>query len=224
MAVSRKLLFANDEFYHVFNRGIDRRPTFTSKREYKHALETMKYYQYADLPLRLSKYSELPLEDKVQLLMLLQKKDSKYVDIIAYCLMPNHFHFLLQQKQPNGVSKFLANFTNSYTKYFNAKNRRNGPLFQGLFKAVHIETNEQLLHVSRYIHLNPLMSFLVNGEELESYSYSSYQEYLEKLTVPFCKSQIILDQFTQNSTYKEFVMDQIAYAYELKKIQHLLLE
>ena len=83
--------------------------------------------------------------------------------------MPNHFHLLLKQTIDNGISHFLSKFTNSYTKYFNTKYNRVGPVFQGVFKSVHIESDEQLMHLSRYIHLNPVVSAVVEKQNLLSY-------------------------------------------------------
>lgn len=136
--------------------------------------------------------------------------------------MPNHFHFLLRQKQKNGVSTFAANFTNSYTRYFNTKHERVGPLFQGLFKAVRVESDEQLMHISRYIHLNPISSFLVEPDRLENYQWSSYPEYV----VPSSKNnitnkEIVLGLFSSRKAYKQFVLDQVDYARRLEQIKHL---
>lgn len=97
--------------------------------------------------------------------------------------MPNHFHLLLKQTKENGISKLVANFQNSYTRYFNLKNERVGPLFQGVFKALRVKTDEQLIHVSRYIHLNPYSSSVIKSfEELKRYPWSSVEEYLHPQT------------------------------------------
>lgn len=139
--------------------------------------------------------------------------------------MPNHFHFLLKQVEEEGTSKFMSNFTNSYTRYFNVKNKRNGPLFQGKFKAIRIETDEQLLHLSRYIHLNPYSSYVVKTlKDLEKYPSSSFPEYLGKSQTSLCSKEIILGQFKNLNLYKKFVFDQADYQRRLEKIKHLILE
>ena len=224
MATKRKVIFANDEIYHVFNRGVEKRPTFTDKRELKRAIQTINYYRYANLPFKLSKFLSLPESEKMKLLQNIETVYAKLVEIICYCLMPNHFHLLLKQKQDNGVSKFIANFTNSYTKYFNSKHERIGPLFQGIFGAVHIESDEQLLHVSRYIYLNPISSFLIKPEDLENYPWSSYPEYLDITSEHITAKEIILDFFPLKEKYKQFVLDQADYAQKLEQIKHLTLE
>src|SRR3989344_6023360 len=134
--------------------------------------------------------------------------------------MPNHFHLLVKQLQENGISKTLSNFANSYAKYFNTRNNRNGPLFQGIFKAVRVESNEQLLHLSRYIHLNPIVSFVTKEENLEDYVWSSLKEYLNTPIKGFCKKDYILSQFKSIDEYKKFIKDQISFAKELEKIKH----
>jgi putative transposase len=106
------------------------------------------------------------------------RDSGRIVDIIAYSLMPNHFHLLLKQNKEKGVATYVANFVNAYTKYFNTKHERSGPLFQGVFKAVYVETDEQLVHLTRYIHLNPVASSLIAQEHLPTYQWSSYPAYL----------------------------------------------
>ncbi len=224
MTQYRKTVFANEEIYHIFNRGIDKRPTFTSVREYERALLTLDYYKYRNPPLRLSKALQLNLTEREKFFKTL-KREKKVVEIIAYCLMPNHFHFLLKQKLDNGISKFVSNFTNSYTRFFNTRNKKRvGPLFQGIFKSVHIEDNAQLLHIQRYIHINPAVSFVVRTEDLESYKWSSLQEYTGAVVTNICNKEIILDQFSTLISYRKFLFNEIDYAQKLKEIEHLLLE
>jgi len=137
--------------------------------------------------------------------------------------MPNHFHFLIRQSKENGISKFMSLISNSYTKYFNTKYKRVGPLLQGTFKAVLIESDELLVHVSRYIHLNPIISGLV--KDLEDYRWSSYLEYIKPIDT-FCSINEILGFFTPNERekYKKFVENQIDYGRKLEKIKHQLID
>src|SRR3989344_7388440 len=167
----RKEPLVTDEIYHVFNRGIDKRPTFTDRREFSRAAEALRFYQLLNPPMKLSLFLKLRPDRNV---------DQKHlVEVLAFCFMPNHFHFLLRQTYDNGISKFISNFLNSYTKYFNTKHERTGPLFLGQFKAVRLEADEQLLHVSRYIHLNPYTSYVVKEiKDLGDYEWSSFRDYL----------------------------------------------
>jgi putative transposase len=138
--------------------------------------------------------------------------------------MPNHFHLLLKQIGDSGISKFLSNFQNSYTRYFNVKHERDGSLFLDQFKAIRIESDEQLLHVSRYIHLNPYTGFVIKSEkELETYPWSSYTEYfLDKPRI--IEKDILLSFFDSKSSFKKFVFNQADYQKRLKEIQHLIFE
>lgn len=148
--------------------------------------------------------------------------NKKIVDIICYCLMPNHFHFLLRQKRKGGITEFTSKLSNSYTKYINTKNNRVGHLLQGNFKAVHVGTNEQLLHLSRYIHLNSLVSYLV--KDLDSYKWSSYSEYISLIDNAICDKKIILDQFKSKEEYRQFILDYENYGKQLEKIKHQLID
>lgn len=223
MPTNRKVVFANDEIYHVFNRGVEKRPTFMDKRELDRSLITLDFYRFANLPLKLSRFLNLTESERSKFRQDLNTFE-KLVEVICYCLMPNHFHFLLKQKREGGISTFVANFTNSYTKYFNTRHERIGPLFQGLFKAVHIEGDEQFIHVSRYIHLNPVSSFLIEPEELKSYEWSSFPEYMGLSNKNISSPKLVLDLFPSKERYKQFVLNQVDYARKLEQIKHLILE
>lgn len=221
----RKVPLVVDEVYHVLNRGIFLQPTFPSTRDYTRAIELIRYYQNKKPPIRYSRFLYLSNERRRKILENLSEKKEFLVEIFSYCLMPNHFHFLLKQTEDEGISKFMSNFTNSYTRYFNVKNKRNGPLFQGKFKAIRVETDEQLMHLSRYIHLNPHSSYVVkNLKALKKYPYSSLPEYLGKSQVSFCDKEAVLGQFKSLKSYKKFVLDQADYQRKVQKIKHLALE
>ncbi|MBI2011186.1 transposase [Candidatus Daviesbacteria bacterium] len=220
----RKVVLANDQIYHIFNRAIDRQTIFNTRWEYGRAVEAFRFCRFADLPFRFSHLLNLPEGDRQRVIQDLNQNKEKLVDIIAFCIMPNHFHFILKQLKDNGISKFISNFTNSYTKYFNTKHERKGHLFEGLFKAVLVETDEQLIHLSRYIHLNPVASFLVKVGDLENHPWSSFPEYLNLTSDNLCQKEVVLGYFSSIEAYKQFVLDQVKYAQELEKIKHLLIE
>lgn len=218
----RLIPLVTNEIYHVFNRGIDKRPTFTTKSEYRRATNSMLYYRYSQPGKRFAYFIKLSAEEQIKFLKELSSH-SQYVDILAYCFMPNHFHFLVKQQTDLGISKFMSLFQNSYTRYFNTKHDRVGSLFLNQFKAVRIETDEQLLHVSRYIHLNPLTSYVVKDfDSLKSFTWSSFPEYLKKSS-NILNTEMILNFFKGNK-YEEFVQNQVEYQRELDKIKHLVLE
>ena len=223
MATQRKIVFLNDEYYHVFNRGIDRRVTFTNKREYCRVLKLLYFYQFTSIPLRYSRFFQLP-KDSQQEVKENMLKSGKLVDVVAYCLMPNHFHLLLRQRKENGISTYVSNFMNAYTKYFNTKHEREGSLFQGVFKAVYVETEEQLVHLTRYIHLNPVASSLIKPENLNTYDWSSYPAYLSQKEDTLVDAEAISLIYSLIPDYESFVRDQISYAKELEKIKQLIFE
>lgn len=220
----RKYLLATDVYYHVFNRSVDKQPIFTKNSELNRALGTIRYYNCAQPPLRFSKFLNLPSEQRAAILESVIKS-RKLVDLVAYCFMPNHFHLLLKQTIDSGISKFIGNFQNSYARYFNTKSERISPLWQGQFKAVRIEDESQLLHISRYIHLNPHASFVVkNLEALLQYQWSSLLEYLNPSTEGVCSKEIILSQFGSLEDYRKFIFDQADYQRRLEGIKHLTLD
>lgn len=199
------------EYYHIFNRGNDKRNIFTQPRDYRRFLQTFYYYKFTGPKPSFSKFAKSDLNSF--------KPDSakKLIDILCYCLMPNHFHFLIKQLQDNGVSIFLSQISNSYTKYFNTKYTRVGALLQGAFKAVRIETEAQLIHVSRYIHLNPVVSGLV--KKPEEYKWSSYLEYITQNPF-FCSINEVMSLFSSPQKYQEFVEAWIDYGITLEILKH----
>lgn len=219
----RKIPLVTDYFYHAYNRGIDRRPTFTSNIEYQRALDALWFYQFQDPPVKLSRFLVMGMDQQKKL-----KKAifdfPQIVQVLSYCFMPNHFHFLLKQTKDNGISKFLSQFQNSYTRFFNTKHERTGPLFNNQFKAVLIETEEQLVHVSRYIHLNPFTSAIVgNVKELSKYYWSSYLEYVDQRGF-VCDKEVVMAGFKNSRAYQQFVIDNADYQKKLESIKHLLIE
>lgn len=211
-----------NEFYHVFNRGVARNPVFLSKYDYEQAMLAMTYYSFCEPPVKLSRFKEQPADIREDILLNLQTTQ-KHVEIICFVLMPNHFHFLLKQISEEGISIFMSKFTNSFTRYFNTKHQRVGPLFQGVFKAVHVETDEQLIHLSRYIHLNPVSSIVIPEKELFTYPWSSLPTYIAGRSITL-HTDPILDHFASTEDYMNFLLDHVSCAKDLEKIKHLKLE
>lgn len=204
----------NDQIYHIFNRGVAKLPIFTEKRDYDRFLETIYYYQFQGPKpqfSQLKRFKDFKFE-----------KNKKIVEIICYCLMPNHYHFLVKQLEENGISEYISKISNSYTKFFNTKHNRVGPLFQGQFKAVRIGYEEQFIHVSRYIHLNPIASFLV--KDLKEYPWSSYSNYIGLSADRICVKEQVLSMFKTPQKYEQFVLDQVEYAQSLERIKHLVID
>jgi putative transposase len=210
----RQGILATGETYHVFNRGLHHEPIFTEKREFRLLLDTAAFYLQSDPSVKFSYYRQQPNKYEVNL-------EKTLVNIHAYAIMPSHFHFLLTQKEEGGIRKFIHRLSSSYSKYFDIKHDQKGPVFEARFKTVRVGSQEQLTHLSRYIHLNPVTAFLV--ESPEDYEFSSYKCYVGLEKSSFVDPSLILDSFSSDS-YKDFVMDQKDYQRELKTIDHLTLE
>lgn len=219
----RSLIFGDGEYYHVFNRGVARQPIFSSQKDYAQALLAMTYYLFSLPQVRLSRYKKLSIRDRDRIILDQQNKHDVLVEILAFVFMPNHFHMLLKQVSENGISKFMSQFQNSYTRYYNTKHNRVGPVFQGVFKAVHVETQEQLLHLSRYIHLNPVVSLIIKKEELFTYPWSSLPDYVDRKS-SFLTVDPVLGLFKTSEAYKRFIIDHVDYAQRLELMKHLLLD
>lgn len=221
----RNIPLVNDQIYHIVNRGVASQPVFLNQKDYLRALEILFYYQNQETPQRYSFILRLPVKQRTEILDGLRRKKNFLVEIIAYCLMPNHFHLLLKQIKDHGIAIFLSNFQNSYTRYLNTKSKRVGPLFQGKFKAVRVENDEQLLHVNRYVHLNPYSGYVVkNFDQLENYPYSSLPEYLGLVKTENCQKEMILSNFKKPADYRKFILDQANYQKTLQDIKNSILE
>jgi putative transposase len=181
--------------YHIYNRGVEKRKIFLDSQDYKVFLYFLKKYLQEEIE------SDNPFQK--------QKSLAGKIELLAYCLMSNHFHLLVKQNEIRGITKLMNRIGTNYGMYFNKRYQRVGSLFQGVYKAVLVEKDEQLLHVSRYIHLNPAKEgFLV--EKLSSYGYSSYGDYLGKRETKWVKKEQILSFFNQKAgknfnSYQSFV-------------------
>lgn len=200
------------EIYHIFNRGVNKANIFFQERDYQHFMKAARHYRTKDSKFSYEKL--FPINDPVSLGSELEK-----VSILAYCLMPNHFHFLIKQLEDEGITSYFRHLSNSFSHFINIKYGRVGPLFQGRFKNVLIENTEQLLHVSRYIHLNPLVSNLVPN--LSLYKWSSYLDYIEDSTKDeLVDLALVLNEFKSKNDYEKFISDQAEYVRTLEIIKH----
>ncbi|MBN1621060.1 MAG: transposase [Endomicrobiales bacterium] len=220
--VNRKVPLAVGEIYHIFNRSISKFDIFKSENDYERMIKAIHFYKFEDTPCKLSKY----IEDKEKYRKKEEKidKSKMLVKIIAYCLMPTHIHLILEQLKENSISKYMRLVQNSYSTYFNLKYNRLGPLWEGRFKNILVQKDEQFIHLTRYIHLNPVTANIKNINNPINWDYSSYKEYLglvqkEKMICDFSEYiDISADE------YRKFAESQIQYQRELHKIRHLILE
>jgi putative transposase len=186
----RTTSFCSGETYHLYNRG----------NNYQHVFFEGENYIFF---LRLLKKVAIP--------------DS--FEIIAYCLMPNHYHLLVSLKT-NDLSRVMQRLILAYTNAINKRYHRVGALFQGRFKGIHVSQDDHLLHLSRYIHLNPVAAGLV--EKADDWVYSSYLDYLGLRDGNLLNPSMILAQFGTSVEYRRFVEDTIEN--DQKVINHLILE
>jgi len=199
--------FVNGEFYHVYNRGVDKRKVFLTDTDFVRFLKSMEEFNSVD-PIG-SLYANSFEKDK---LSGSTAKSESLVDIVAYCLNSNHFHFILRQVSENGISEFMKRLSGGYTWYFNNRRERSGTLFQGRFKAVHVDSNPYLLHLSAYVNLN-------NSAHKVNKTYrSSWGEYMRENSGSLCKKDIILDQFDGINEYAKFAEDALKNIVERKEI------
>ena len=217
MATIRKTALVNGETYHIFNRSIAKYKIFNTDKDFLRGIKLLSYYQWE----REMKFSQW-IRKKKRTSETESLKGEKLVDIIAYCIMPTHFHLILKQLEDKGISTFVSQISNSYARYFNLKHKRKGHLWEKEFQNVLVSTDEQLLHLTRYIHLNPVTAFLV--DKPQDWPASSYREFLGEAeeSDKICSFEDILDITPEQ--YKTFVDDRISYQRELGKIKHLILE
>lgn len=221
----RKVIIRTDEVYHVYNRSIARQPILTGSKECQRFLELIDYYRFEQPGLRFSHFNRLQRDQKSAFLQSLYNTGISIVDVYAFSIMPNHFHILAKQLVDDGIKTFVSLLQNSYAKYYNTKFDRFGSIWQEMFKAVRIETDEQFLHVSRYIHINPLTEFIIsNPEELVTYPLTSFTDYMGKRNRIFVNKAPLLEHFNSIQSLKTFTFDNVEYQRSLREIKHLLHE
>ena len=217
--MSKKILF-NDKIYHVFSKSIFKFKIFRNNKEFDRMRDLIWFYKREKPVIRYSSFLELKNKDRFYENNLSSNKE--LVEIIAYCIMPTHMHLILKQLIDKGISTFLSNILNSYTRYFNFRIKRKGPLWESRFKSVIVDTEEQLLHLTRYLHLNPVTARLI--DDPGDWEYSSYREFLKERTVgdSICKHVNCLN--IDPCYYKEFVNSQIDYQRELADVREKFLD
>lgn len=221
----RKALIVKGEIYHVFNRSVAGQQIFPTQKFYQRALEVLYFYSFSEPGIRFSHYNQFAKDQREDFLNRLKTQNKKQIQMLVFCLMPNHFHFLIKEIVDKGITTFMRNFQNSLAKFFNLRTGRSGALFQAMFKAVRIESDEQLIHVCRYIHLNPLSSYLIkDAQELEDYPWCSFPDYIGHRQSDLIEKEIILAYFNSVQQFKEFTFNQIDYQRKLENIKHLILE
>lgn len=216
----QKTPFVAGEFYHVYNRGVDKRNIFTNQEDLNRFVQSMVEFNVIEPIGSIYENSfvknQLGNETSKSKLVnfKLSKSKEKLINIIAHCLNPNHFHLILEAREDNGISEFMKRLAGGYTKYFNNKYVRSGSLFQGVFKSVHIDSNEYLLYSSAYVNLNDEVHGIHQlGNETSKLVRSSFGEYVNAEEVgdgnKLCEKGIILEQFKNRNEYVAFAKDTV---------------
>jgi len=215
----RKVPFVENEIYHIFNRGVDKREIFSCNYDYMRILKSLDEFNQIDPVYSL--YLNDLRRKKNHLDVQRLKEVRKLIEIIAYCLNPNHFHLILRQLEPNGISEFMKRIGGGYTKYYNSKYDRSGFLFQGRFKSTHIDSNELLLYLSVYVNAN----YQIHGYSKKDWPYSSFLDYVGKRNNKLCNKEIILGQFDNDSKqYEKYLNNNLEYFREKKEMEKYILE
>lgn len=203
--------YVEDGIYHIYNRGVEKRDIFLDEQDYKIFLHYLKSYF---LPFEQQEKAKLPHSMR----FLKSFNFSEQISLLAYCLMPNHFHFLVKQSTERAIVELMRRMSNAYVEYFNKKYDRQGPLFQGRYKARLVENDIYFLYVSSYIHRNPLglfsgLALEQQIKKLRGFSYSSYADYLGKRNTPWIYKNEIMPIFREKgesiesglNSYQKFV-------------------
>jgi putative transposase len=165
---------------------------------------------------------EFGVQDAKHPIGCLASSPANLVEIICYCLNPNHYHFVLKQIIEGGISEFMKRISGGYTNYFNTKYQRSGSLFQGPFKAIHIDSNEYLLWLSAYVNANAQIHNIT--ENMKNYPWCSYEDFIGLRNGKLCNKNLILSQFKNPDEYKKFIKDNIPLIQKRKELQKYLLE
>lgn len=205
----RKISFAPNEYYHLCGRGVDKREIFYDDRDRTKFLFLLLHLQS---PIRINNTSFYVSsflktgnftigEKKVKEII-----KGRHVEVVSFSLMPNHFHILVKNLEDQIVSVYMHRVLTSYSKYFNTKYKKTGHVFEGPYRAVHIDNNNHLLHASAYVHKNPIGIDSKETVDYEKYPWSSYPDFIQKNRWgELLKTGVILEQFKSQDSYKNFV-------------------
>jgi putative transposase len=212
-----RTIILDSAYYHVFNKSIDNHIVFETDHFKDRFCAILAYYNQKKIPQRFSEYMKNPKSQPIP--PLLHPSEQQLVKIIAFCIMPNHYHLLVKAPKLDELSAYIRTIEISSARYFNLLLKRKGPLWQSRYNHVKITTNAQLLHVSRYIHLNPTTALLVARPE--DWPHSSYRDYVNLPSILHESwSEISIRAPKQ---YKAFVENRKEYQRKLRLIKNHLI-
>lgn len=224
--MSRNVSIAPDEFYHLYNRGTDKRVIFDTDTDRDRFLALL-YLCNTTEPVHIDEIRKARGSTSLQSLLAIEQEEP-LIDICAYCLMPNHFHLLVREKEDHGISRFMQKLMTGYTMYFNKLNERTGSLFQGKFKATHADEDNYLKYLISYIHLNPVKLIEPQWKEngirnrksaekfLNGYRHSSYLDYLgeSRIESKILNKDALPDYFSNVRDFEKEVTDWLSYKHD----------
>lgn len=208
--------FPEGEIFHICNKSIANYPIFKDLDNSFRFIQILDFYNDQNIQTSLSSFLK---KNSSYSPKLLQIKENCLIKFLTYCIMPDHYHLLIKILQKNSFLQYINNIENSFTRFFNINFKRKGPLWQSSFRSVRIKSNDQLLHVSRYVNINPITSSLVDRPE--KWIYSSYKDYLNDDLLKNYLTEISINNSIQ---YKKFCENRIDYQKKLKLIKRLILE
>jgi len=227
----RRIQFANDNFYHIYNRGTEKRKIFLDDKDYFRFIHDL--YEFNDERAGFNVGFRFNQNYRGRISIVKDRK--QLVDIISFCLIPNHFHLILRQRQDKGITKFMQKIGTGYTMYFNQKNKRSGALFQGRFKAILVDKDDYFLPLTGYIHFNPVGLLEPEWREkginnrqkvkefLKKYRWSSLLDYTGVKNFPsLIDKEFLLNFFGKKENYIQYLTDYLFG--DLEKIKGLTLE
>ncbi|MDD5489707.1 MAG: transposase [Candidatus Moranbacteria bacterium] len=210
MSYTKPESFITGEYYHIYNRGVEKRKIFDNESDYKRFRSSLRDFNSTDPAWKIEWAKE-----KGEI-----TEGEALVEVIAYCFNSNHYHLLLKQVRNDGVSDFMRKIGTGHTMYFNKKYDRSGVLFQGKFKSVHVKNNNHLLYLSAYVNCNSEIHKIAKAEE---YKWCSFGEYLS-LDKILCNKEIILSQFRDTEEYKNFCKENALEIMERREFEKSSLE
>ncbi len=198
----RNIKFQTGEYYHIYNRGVNKRDIFLDKNDYLRFLRNIRDFNNESTDSQRDYEKRRIIETESRVPETRSQFMPKLVEFVCYCLNPNHYHFLLRQLVDKGMEKFMHKLGIGYVMYFNQKYDRSGPLFEGRYKARYVENNSDFIWLSSYINGNPEIHSIAKAK---GHPWSSYLDYLGKTDNPICNKKEVLSQFESINEYQNFV-------------------
>lgn len=202
---TKTVRFQEGEYFHIYNRGVEKRRIFLDDSDRWRFLALLLLFQGRQVIPQISRIIPLVRHSMFDNEFFAKTVKQKEIELVAFCLMDNHFHLLLGEKKEGGISKYMQRLSNAYTKYFNTRYKRSGHLFAGKFKSSHIDRNDYMTYLSAYIHLNPRELRRWAGHEIQ-YFWSSFQDFSgANRWGALLDRGVVLDQFKNGAAYQDFV-------------------